>query len=195
MDKLFILQLINRDFFAAFGLYSLVFLIVSSFIKKPVLKKVDEATAQFTSFIGIVYLIVWIIGIGLSYKECSSEETRSVLVNRMFGKYWFGYWLQPSLWVLLTQLLRFKSIRKNIVLRIIFSILFVISIESSIIIIISLHRDYLPASWLMYSDLDIYPSNFIVAILLKVIVFLIFTGIFNLLSRELKKGMQKMKSL
>jgi len=73
----------------------------------------------------------------------------------MFGKYWFGYWVQPLLWVSLTQLLRIKTIRKNVLLRILFSFLLIFSIEKYVIMMVAFHRDYLPSSWTMYNDLSI----------------------------------------
>ncbi|MFK7050986.1 hypothetical protein V3Q77_13990 [Flavobacterium davisii] len=56
-----------------------------------------------------------------------------------------------------------------------------------VIIITSFHRDYLPSSWTMYSDLDFYPSNYFLALLLKIMVFLVFVGIFSVITTKLKE--------
>lgn len=109
----------------------------------------------------------------------------------MFGKYWFGYWVQPLLWISITQLLRIKAIKKNIILRILFSILLIHSIERIIIIITSFHRDYLPSSWTMYSDFQLYPSNIMLSLLLKIILFLTFVGIFHLINKKIKSFKNK----
>ncbi|THF53361.1 hypothetical protein E6C50_03930 [Flavobacterium supellecticarium] len=182
---IFTLQLIQIDFFTAFGLFTFLYFLFSIFIKNPIIKKVDEETNRFISFIGIVYLILWIIGIFVQLNVLPQEE-KTELLNRMFGKYWFGIWIQPLLWVLITQLLRFKAIRKNIFLRIFFSILLMISIERMIIITIMFHRDYLPSSWTMYNEVDIYPSNLALSLFLKVIMFLVSTGIFYLINNKLR---------
>lgn len=184
-DFLFTLQLIQIDFFTAFGLYTFLYFFVSIFIKNPVLKKVDDKANAFISFVGIVYLLVWITGLIIELTILTPED-KTALLNRMFGKYWFGYWVQPVLWVLLTQLLRFPIIRKNVLIRLLFSVFLMLSIERMVIIITSFHRDYLPSSWTMYSDLDIYPSNFLLALLLKIIVFLVFVGIFSVITAKLK---------
>lgn len=183
---LLLLQIIIVDFFIAFGLYSMLFLLVSIFTKKPILQKVDEEATQFISFIGVIYFSLFIIGIFIFYKENNLEEQNSML-NRMFGKYWFGFWLQPILWFAITQLLRIKRISKSIILRIIFSFLLIVSIERFVILTTALHRDYLPSSYRMYNDLDIiYPSNFFLSLIMKIVMFLLFVGIYYLIKNRLK---------
>lgn len=182
---LLLLQIITVDFFTAFSLYTFLFLIVSIFTKKPILKKIDEEANGFISFAGVIYFTVWIIGIFVFYADSNTEEQTSML-NRMFGKYWFGYWVQPLLWVSLTQLLRIKTIRKNVLLRILFSFLLIFSIEKYVIMMVAFHRDYLPSSWTMYNDLSIYPSNFFLMLLAKILMFLLFVGIYHLIKSRIK---------
>lgn len=191
-----LLQIIIVDFFTAFGLYSLLFLVVSIFVKNIILYKIDDQATKFISFVGLIYFIVWIIGIFVFYAESNIEDQNN-MINRMFGKYWFVIWTQPILWLLVTQLLRIESIYKNIFLRILFSIILIISIERFVIIITSFHRDYLPSSWTMYNDLDIYPSNFFLALLCKIIMFLLFVGIYYIAFNKItifKKKLNKIYS-
>lgn len=183
---IFTLHLINQDFFTAFGLFTILYLFLSIFIKKEILYQIDEEANKFISFIGILYLIIWIIGIILEF-NILNEEDKIYMLNRIFGKYWFGFWIQPLLWVVITQLLRFKKIRKNIIIRLFFSLLLMVSIERMVIIYTSFHRDYLPSSWTMYNELDIYPSNLILSILMKFCIFLIFVGIFRFVNDRIKK--------
>ncbi|APT23264.1 hypothetical protein B0A78_10950 [Flavobacterium columnare NBRC 100251 = ATCC 23463] len=110
---IFTLQLIQIDFFTAFGLYTFLYLFVSIFTKNPVLKKVDDKATAFISFAGIVYLIVWITGLIVELTILTPED-KTALLNRMFGKYWVAFWTQPLLWVFLTQLLRFPIVQKNV---------------------------------------------------------------------------------
>lgn len=184
-ELFFTLHAIQIDFFTAFGLYTLLYFMLSIFTKNPVLKKIDEKANAFISFVGILYLLIWITGILVELNSLNQAD-RNEFIHRMFGKYWFGYWVQPLLWVLLTQLLRFQIIQKNVFIRLLFSIFLVLSIERMIIIITAFHRDYLPSSWTMYSDLDIYPSNYILALFLKIFIFLVFVGIFSLVTGKLK---------
>jgi hypothetical protein len=184
-NLILLLQIITVNFFTAFGLYSLFFLITSIFTKKTFIFKVDEEAKKFISFVGIIYFIIWIVGTIVFYTESNLEEQNSLL-NRMFGKYWVGFWVQPILWFSITQLLRIKKIWKNVLLRIIFSFLLIFSIEKFVIMIISFNRDYLPSSWTMYSDLGIYPSNFILALFVKIIMFLLFVWIFYLFNKKIE---------
>lgn len=190
---LLILQILIVDFFIAFGLYSILFLLVSIFAKNAFLYKIDEESKKLISFLGIVYLVVWFIGIFVFYLESNTVEKNSML-NRMFGKYWFGFWLQPLLWFTITQFLRIKRVSKNVFLRIIFSVFLIISIERYVIIITSLDRDYLPSSWTMFNDLGIYPTDFFLALLVKMIMFLLFVGIYYVIKNQLKILLSKSKN-
>lgn len=55
-EILYILQLICIDFFTAFGLLTILYFFLRIFLKISILKKVDEESNRFISFIGIVYL-------------------------------------------------------------------------------------------------------------------------------------------
>lgn len=189
---LLILQILIVDFFIAFGLYSILFLLVSIFAKNPFLYKIDEESKKLISFLGIIYLVVWFIGVFVFYLESNTDEKSSML-DRMFGIYWFGFWLQPLLWFSITQFLRIKRLSNNVFLRIIFSVFLIISIERYVIVITSLHRDYLPSSWTMFNDLDIYPSDFFLALLVKMIMFLLFVGIYYAITSQLKILLSKSK--
>lgn len=188
-EIIFTLQLIQIDFFTAFGLFTFLYFISSIFIKNPILKIIDEESNRFISLVGILYLILWIIGIFVELNILNHED-KAELLNRMFGKYWFGFWIQPLLWVLITQLLRFQTIRKSFLLRALFSVLLIISIERMIIVTTAFHRDYLPSFWTMYNEIGIYPSNLVLSLFLKIIVFLVFVGIFYSINNKLKSQKQ-----
>ncbi len=181
-----ILKTLTVDFFTAFGLYSFLFLISSIFIKKATFYKFDEEAKKFISFVGFLYIILWFLGIFVYYIESSSEE-RTGMINRMFGKYWFGIWIQPLFWFLLSQIFRIKLFSKNILIRIFASFFLIFSIERLVIISTSLHRDYLPSSWTMYSDLGIYSSFFILSILLKILFFMLFVWLFTFIANKINQ--------
>ncbi|WP_286912661.1 hypothetical protein [Flavobacterium sp. UBA4197] len=184
-ELIFSLHAISQDYFTAFGLFTLLYLILKIFIKKPILNQIDEESNKFISLIGLIYLVIYIIGTIVEL-NLMNEEDKVLLLNRMFGKYWFGYWFQPLLWVAITQLLRINHIRKNIFIRIIFSFLLIFSIEKIVMLTVVFHRDYLPSSWTMYNDLFFYPSNLILSLVLKIIIFLLCVYIFNLIRLKLK---------
>ena len=161
-------------------------MILSIFIKKIAIFQFDNQAKKFISFVGVLYIIFWLLGTIVYYVECNSEE-KNAMIDRIFGKYWFGVWIQPLFWFALSQIFRIKLFSKNILIRIIASFFLIISIERLIIIISSFHRDYLPSSWTMYRQLDIYPSNFILSILMKILIFMLFVGLYTFISNKINQ--------
>jgi len=81
---------------------------------------------------------------------------RFLIINRMTGPYAFFYWMLIACNIVIPQIMWLRSVRNNV------AILFVISLivnvgmwlERFVIVVISLHRDFLPSSWGMY-----YPTR------------------------------------
>ncbi len=78
-----------------------------------------------------------------------NEYERFAFVNRAFGPYSWAYWIMFSCNVFVPQLFWFKKVRRNILITFIVSILVNIGMwfERFVIVITSLHRDFLPANW------------------------------------------------
>ena len=174
------LQILTTDFFIGYGLYSLLFLLAIAFVKKTWIRKMDETANQFIAFVGIVYLMAWIATVFVLYYQ-NSAQVQEQMLHRMFGKYWFGFWLQPLLWFGVAQLLRYEKVYRNVLSRIVISLILMVSIERFVILVTSLHRDYLPSSWVMYNQTTIDTDYMLLGIFLKVIMFLAFTGIYYVL--------------
>ncbi len=77
---------------------------------------------------------------------------RFMIYNRMTGPYKWFYWSLILCNVLAPQLIWFKRFRKNLVVLFVLSIIVGIGmwLERFVIIVTSLHRDFLPSSWAMY---------------------------------------------
>jgi len=75
-----------------------------------------------------------------------------MLLNRMTGPYWPAYWALITCNVIIPQLLWFRRFRTHPGVLFIISIIINIGmwLERFIIVVTSLHRDYLPSSWGMY---------------------------------------------
>jgi molybdopterin-containing oxidoreductase family membrane subunit len=75
-----------------------------------------------------------------------------VFVNRAFGPYAWAYWIMVSCNVFIPQLFWFKWVRRSIVPMFIISIFVNIGMwfERFVIVVTSLHRDFLPSSWGMW---------------------------------------------
>ena len=87
----------------------------------------------------------------MAWYSGSSYEQYAFL-NRAFGPYWWSYWIMIACNVVIPQLFWFKKIRRNIKAMFIISIFVNIGMwfERYVIIITSLHRDFLPANWGMF---------------------------------------------
>jgi len=99
------------------------------------------------SIVGIAYLtelfIAWYSG---------SEYEMYAFANRIAGPYWWAYWTMMTCNVISPQLFWFKKIRTSIPISWVLSIVVNIGMwfERFVIIVTSLHRDYLPSSWAMF---------------------------------------------
>jgi hypothetical protein len=73
--------------------------------------------------------------------------------NRAFGPYAWAYWTMVSCNVLSPQLFWFKKVRSSLTWLFVLSIFVNIGMwfERFVIIVTSLHRDFLPSSWFMFT--------------------------------------------
>jgi Ni/Fe-hydrogenase subunit HybB-like protein len=113
------------------------------------------------SIVGIAYItelfIAWYSGV---------EYEAYAFLNRATGPYWWAYWSMMTCNVISPQLFWFRSVRRSIVLTFILSIVVNIGMwfERFVIIVTSLHRDYLPSSWAYFHptmyDVGVYVFSF-----------------------------------
>jgi len=75
-----------------------------------------------------------------------------VVVNRAFGPYTVAYWSMITANVVVTQALWFRAVRTNIPLLWVISIIVNVGmwLERFVIVVTSLHRDFVPAAWGIY---------------------------------------------
>jgi len=75
-----------------------------------------------------------------------------VFVNRAFGPYWWAYWTMMTCNLFTPQLFWSKKIRTSLLASFILAIFVNIGMwfERFVIIVTSLHRDFLPSSWGMF---------------------------------------------
>ncbi len=82
-----------------------------------------------------------------------NEYERYVSLNRLLGPYRTAYWALLFCNVLAPQVLWFRSIRTNQLALFVVALIVLVGmwLERYVIVIISLHRDFLPSSWGRYS--------------------------------------------
>ncbi len=99
------------------------------------------------SIVGLAYatefFMAWYSGV---------ELEAFAFINRALGPYWWAYWIMISCNVISPQLFWFRSIRRNVIALWVISIFVNIGMwfERYVIVVTSLHRDFLPSSWDMY---------------------------------------------
>ena len=136
------------------------------------------------SIVGVAYLtelfISWYSGV---------EYESYAFINRFSGPYSLAYWTMMTCNVISPQLFWIKKIRRSLIATFILSIVVNIGMwfERYVIIVTSLHRDYLPSSWG-----EFYPTATDIGIFIGTIgifstLFLMFTRFFPVLAlNELK---------
>ena len=123
------------------------------------------------SIVGVAYLtelfIAWYSG---------AEYEQYAFLNRVSGPYAWAYWIMMTCNVVTPQLFWFKKIRTSIAISWILSIVVNIGMwfERFVIIVTSLHRDYLPSSWAMFYPTWVDISIFIGSIGVFFTLFLLF---------------------
>ena len=123
------------------------------------------------SIVGSAYITEFVIA---AYSGVEYE--RYAFINRMFGPYWWSYWAMMTCNVITPQLFWSQKLRRNIPFVFVMSIVVNIGMwfERFVIIVTSLHRDYLPSSWAMYSPTWVEIGMFIGTQGLFMTLFLLF---------------------
>jgi Ni/Fe-hydrogenase subunit HybB-like protein len=103
-----------------------------------------KVTLATGSIVGYAYLMELFI----SWYSGNPYE-RYAFLNRLSGPYAWGYWIMMSCNVIVPQFFWFKKIRTNMLVVFILSIFVNIGMwfERFVIVVISLHRDFIPANW------------------------------------------------
>lgn len=104
------------------------------------------------SIVGIAYITEFFVA---WYGQVPAEFY--AFYNRATGPYWWAYWSMMTCNVISPQLFWWKRLRTNIVATFVLSIIVNIGMwfERFVIIVTSIHRDYLPSSWSMF-----YPTMY-----------------------------------
>ncbi len=131
------------------------------------------------SIVGIAYLtelfVAWYSGV---------EYEQYAFLNRATGPYWWAYAIMMTCNVISPQLLWIKKFRRSLTFAFVLSIFINIGMwfERFVIIVTSLHRDYLPSSWTMYSPTLTEVGIFIGTIGLFFTLFLLFIRAFPVIA-------------
>lgn len=140
--------------FSGFGMVSTVLIIVRKvfhmehIITIGHLEKMNKILLATGMMVGFAYSMEFFI----AWYSGNTFESFT-FVNRAFGPYAWAYWIMFSCNVFFPQLFWFRKIRRSIPITFVLVILVNVGMwfERFVIIVTSLHRDYLPSSWAMFT--------------------------------------------
>lgn len=182
----FSLKFIVEDLFIGFGLSSIILTILYYALPNNYFIKVVQKTSyQLISLIGIIYLSLIIIHTILSIVLLTDFE-RFVVINRMFGPYFYFFWLNIIFYVVITQLFRLESIRKSTLLILSLSLMLIFS-EQIFNLLTHLHLMPYQNNWLMLRIDNYSAAEMIVGFLIKILAYSVCVGLFYLITEQLKK--------
>jgi molybdopterin-containing oxidoreductase family membrane subunit len=144
--------------------------------------KVVLATGSMVGYAyGMEFFIAWYSG---------NPYELYAFKNRAFGPYWWAYWTMVSCNVICPQLFWFKKVRTSMVIVFIISIFVNIGMwfERFVIIVTSLHRDYMPSNWGMFYPTYVDVMTFVGTFGLFMTLFLLFMRFLPMIAISEVKG-------
>jgi Ni/Fe-hydrogenase subunit HybB-like protein len=140
------------------------------------------------SIVGVAYITEFFIA---WYSQVEYEQY--CFINRATGPYWWAYASMMTCNVISPQMVWFRRIRYSITMTFILSIIVNIGMwfERFVIIVSSLHRDYLPSSWAMFSPTIIDVGIYVGTIGLFFTLFLLFAKFFPVINMAEVKSVLK----
>ncbi len=168
-------------------------------IMRKVMKLENYVTVKHIEYMNIVIIVTGSI-VGVAYitelfiSWYSGVEYESyAFINRFSGPYWWAYWSMMTCNVISPQLFWFKKLRTNLTFTFVMSIIVNIGMwfERFVIIVTSIHRDYLPSSWTMFYPTWVDIGVFIGTIGIFFTLFLLFARFFPVLALNEIKSILK----
>ena len=127
------------------------------------------------SIVGVAYItelfVSWYSGV---------EYESYAFLNRATGPYWWSYWAMMTCNVISPQLFWFKKLRTSLMFSFFMSIIINIGMwfERFVIIVTSLHRDYVPSSWTYFHPTWVDIGIFVGTIGIFFVFYLLFSRYF-----------------
>ena len=169
-------------------------------VMRKVMKLENYITVKHVEYMNIVIIVTGSI-VGVAYitelfiSWYSGVEYESyAFINRATGPYWWSYWAMMTCNVVSPQVFWFKKLRTNLAFTFFMSIIVNIGMwfERFVIIVTSLHRDYLPSSWSMFHPTWVDVGVFLGTLGIFSTLYLLFARFFPVLALNEVKSILKM---
>jgi len=152
---------------------------LEDFITPGHIENMNKILIATGSIVGLAYMtelfISWYSGV---------EYEQFVFMNRISGPYSWAYWIMITCNIGSSQLLWIKKLRTNLAFTFFLSIVINIGMwfERYVIIVTSLHRDFLTSSWTMYKPTIVEYGLLIGTLGIFFTAFLLFIKVFPVIS-------------
>lgn len=155
------------------------------------IESMNKVICTTGSIVGIAYITEFFMA---AYSGVEYEAY--CFINRATGPYAWAYWIMMSCNVLSPQFFWFKKLRTNIVFTFILSIVVNIGMwfERFVIIVTSLHRDYLPSSWSYFKPTMVDMGTYLFTFGLFFTLFFLFAKFFPVINMAEVKSVLKSSS-
>ena len=131
---------INTDLLPGIGLYGLIYVTFRKRIDRFASGRFNHLTWRFVCFYGLFTCLQWLVRF-------------TPVVGQMEIKYWTPVCISIVRTLLLTQLYWIRWVRQSAIMRLVLVVLQVIHPELYIMLVVSIHRDFLPSFWSMHGIL------------------------------------------
>ncbi len=171
--------------FSGFAMVQTIMIIV-----RKIMKLEKYVTIKHIEYMNLVIIVTGsIVGVAyltelfISYYSGVEYESYA-FINRFSGPYWWSYWAMMTCNVVSPHLFWVKKWRTNLTFTFIMSIVVNIGMwfERFVIIVTSIHRDYVPSSWSMFYPTWVDIGIFIGTMGLFSIFYLLFLKYFPVLA-------------
>ncbi len=169
-------------------------------IMRKVMKLEAYVTIKHIEYMNIVIIVTGsIVGVAYITELFVSwyggvEYESYAFINRATGPYWWSYWAMMTCNVISPQLFWVRAWRRNLVFTFFMSIIVNIGMwfERFVIIVTSLHRDYLPSAWTMFHPTWVDAGIFVGTLGIFSVLYLLFARFFPVLALNEVKSILKM---
>ena len=153
-----------------------------------------EAMAKVVMLTGIMVWLVYMTEFFIAWYS-GFEYEQYAFMNRAFVPYWWAYWTMMSCNLIAPQVFWFKWARTTPWFLFMMSIIVNVGMwfERFVIIVTSLHRDYLTSSWVMYSASWVEVGIFVGTFGLFFTLFFVFCRFLPVINMAEVKGILKNK--
>jgi molybdopterin-containing oxidoreductase family membrane subunit len=149
-----------------------------------------DRMAKIMLFTGSIVAFAYATELATAWYSDNRYE-RFTFVNRALGPYAWAFWTMVLCNVVVPQLLWLRRVRGSVPLLFVISILVNVGMwfERFVIIVTSLHRSYLPSSWVMYTPTAIEVATLVGSFGLFFTCFLLFVRLLPMIAMWEVRGL------